>query len=63
MTNYKQAKDKTRAYSEWVRVMYRDNKLMIKDSLDIYLKDISEDFNLNSHERNLLSNYVCKLHP
>ena len=63
MTTYKNAKQLLKMYSLNAKVEYKNDKpavrMIINDSVD----SISKDFNLSNYQRDLLSNYACKLHP
>ena len=61
ITNYQIAKNTLKVVSLDAKSQYRNDKPMIRmiinDTTDeIYLK-------LSDYQRNLLSNYACKLHP
>jgi hypothetical protein len=63
MTNYQQAKSNLKRLAKEVKFPYREDKplirMIINDGVDMYSKDL----NLSEHQRDLLSNYACKLHP
>lgn len=63
MTNYIFAKSKLRSHAEYVSVLFKGDKPAIRQSINDYTDSICKDFNLTECERNLLSNYACKLHP
>jgi len=63
MTNYKIAKDKTRSHAEYVKVQFRGDLPEIRQNINDYADSIGRDYDLNDYQKNLLSNYVCKLHP
>ena len=63
MTTYQNAKQLLKMYSLNTKLEYKNDKpavrMLINDSVD----SISKDFNLSNYQRDLLSNYACKLHP
>lgn len=63
MTDYQQAKDKLRCHAEWIKVYFEGDKPAIRQSINDYTHSICRDFDLSEYNRNLLSNYACKLHP
>lgn len=63
MTTYQNAKSMLRSYAEYVNVQYRGDKPAIRQSINDYTDSICKDFNLSEFQRDLLSNYACKLHP
>jgi hypothetical protein len=63
MTDYKQAKEKTRCFAEWVKVKHSTDKPSIRQSINDYADSISREFDLGEYQKDLLANYVCKLHP
>jgi hypothetical protein len=63
MTNYQTAKSMLRSHAEYVKVQFRSDKPAIRQSINDYTDSVCKDFNLPEHQRNLLSNYACKLHP
>ena len=63
MTDYQEAKEKTRCHAEWVKVHHRTDKPLIRQSINDYADSISREYDLSEYQKNLLSNYVCKLHP
>lgn len=63
MTIYQNAKNMLRSHAEYVKVQYRGDKPAIRQSINDYTDSICKDFNLTEYQRNLLSNYACKLHP
>jgi len=62
-TKYQYAKSKLRSHAEYVSVQFRGDKPAIRQSINDYADSISKDFNLSEYQRNLLSDYTCKLHP
>lgn len=63
MTNYQVCKSKLRSYAEYVSVQYRTDKPAIRQCINDYTDFIGRDFELSEHQKNLLANYACKLHP
>ena len=63
MTDYQQVKEKTRCFAEWIKVRHPTDKPLIRQAINDYADSISKEYNLSEYQRDLLSNYVCKLHP
>lgn len=63
ISNYQQAKRRLKNITVESKTLFNNDKpkirMIINDSADY----ISKDLNLSEHQRNLLSNYACKLHP
>jgi hypothetical protein len=62
-TKYQEAKNMLRSHAEYVKVQFRSDKPAIRQSINDYTDSICKDFNLTNYQRDLLSNYACKLHP
>jgi len=62
-SNYKLAKAKLRAYSEWVKVFYGNDKPAIREAINIKTHEQAKEWDLTEHKTNLLHNYACTLHP
>jgi hypothetical protein len=62
-SNYQQAKQMLRSHAEYVKVQFGTDKPAIRQSINDYTDAICRDFNLTEYQRDLLSNYACKLHP
>lgn len=52
MTPYQQAKE-----------LYKTDKPAIRQEINEHVYFLAWNLNLSEHEKNLLSNYACKLHP
>lgn len=63
LTKYQEVKTMLRSNAEYVKVLFRGDKPMIRQCINDYADSISKDYNLSDYQRNLLSNYACKLHP
>jgi hypothetical protein len=63
ISNYQQAKESLKNVADEVKATFKDDRALIRmvinDEVDYYCKDL----NLSDYQRNLLSNYACKLHP
>lgn len=63
ISNYQQAKRRLKNITVESKTLFNNDKpkirMIINDSADY----ISKDLNLSEHQRKLLSNYACKLHP
>lgn len=63
MKNYQIAKSKLRAYAEWVKVFYNNDKPAIREAVNIKTHELSSEWELTEYNTNLLHNYACTLHP
>ena len=63
MTNYQIAKNTLKTISYDAKQVHKDDKPMIRAIINDSADSISRDLNLSEYERDLLSNYACKLHP
>jgi len=61
--SYQVAKSKLRSHSEFVSVEHRGDKPAIRQCINDYADCIGKDYCLTDHQKNLLANYACKLHP
>jgi hypothetical protein len=63
MTNYQSAKNELKSISQDAKKEFKNDKpaqrMIINDTADALCKNL----NLSDYNRNLLSNYACKLHP
>jgi len=63
MTNYQQAKEQLKESAKWIKRETPNDKPMIR----MYINDMCgiycNDYDLTDYQRDLLSNYACKLHP
>lgn len=62
-TKYQEAKSMLRSHAEYTSVRFRGDKPAIRQSINNYVDSISREYDLNNYQRDLLSNYACKLHP
>lgn len=62
MTNYQIAKSTLKSVSLDAKAQYRNDKPMVRMTINDTVDSISKDLNLSEYQRNLLSNYDCKLH-
>jgi len=63
ITNYKIAKDTLKSISLEAKSEFRNDKPAVRQIINDSVDSISRDLNLTNRERDLLSNYACKLHP
>jgi hypothetical protein len=63
MTNYQSVKDRIRSYAVWVSVLHKGDKPMIRQCINDHADVLGKEENLTEYQKNLLANYVCKLHP
>jgi len=63
MTKYQQAKQHLKEVAKMAKSQFSNDKPMIRqiinDSVDFWCKE----YQLSEYNRDLLSNYACKLHP
>ncbi len=63
MTNYQSAKTNLKQVAQGAKKEFKNDKpaqrMIINDTVDALCKNL----NLSDYNRNLLSNYACKLHP
>jgi hypothetical protein len=63
MTNYQIAKSTLKTVSLDAKQQHKDDKPLVRMIINDTADSVSRDLNLSDHERNLLANYACKLHP
>lgn len=63
MTLYQNAKNDLKAVSQDAKAQHRNDKPAIRQTINDYVDYLCKDLNLSEYQRNLLSNYACKLHP
>lgn len=63
MTTYKTAKESLKEIAKEVKQSYKNDKPLIRMVINDEIDNLSKDLNLTEYQRNLLSNYACKLHP
>lgn len=63
MTSYQNAKSNLKAVSQDAKAQHRNDKPAIRQTINDYVDYLCKDLNLSEYQRNLLSNYACKLHP
>lgn len=61
MTNYQQAKEELKRIANHVKKHYPSDKPLQRQCINDNAYFLS--CNLTEHEKNLLDNYACKLHP
>ena len=61
MTNYQQAKEELKRMADHVKKHYPNDKPLQRQCINDKAYCLS--YNLTEHEKNLLDNYACKLHP
>lgn len=61
--NYQIAKNVLKSVSYDAKSEFRNDKPMVRQIINDTCDSISRDLNLSEYQRNLLSNYACKLHP
>jgi len=62
-TKYQQAKNALKLASIQDKKHFKDDKPAVRQSINDFCDHLSKDLNLTEYQRNLLSNYACKLHP
>lgn len=62
-TIYKTAKESLKETAKEVKQNFKTDKPLIRMTINDTVDSLSKDLNLSEHQRNLLSNYACKLHP
>ena len=63
MTLYQNAKSNLKAVSQDAKAQHRNDNPAIRQTIHDYVDYLCKDLNLSEYQRNLLSNYACKLHP
>lgn len=63
MTTYQKAKASLKSVSLEAKQAYTTDKPMIREVINNYTDVLCKSLRLSEHERNLLSNYACTLHP
>ena len=63
VSNYQNAKHLLTEYSKTYKKNWPTDKPRIREYINNYVDYLSKDYKLSEYERNLLSNYACKLHP
>ena len=63
ISNYQIAKQTLKTISFEAKAQFRNDKPMIRQIINDTTDSISRDLNLSDYQRDLLSNYACKLHP
>ena len=62
-SNYKSAKWLLKEYSKTYKKNWPTDKPKIRQYINDDVDYIAKEEKLSEYERNLLSNYACKLHP
>jgi len=63
ISKYQEAKRMLKMLSIEVKQNYPNDKPYIRMIINDEVDFLSKDLNLSDYQRNLLSNYACKLHP
>jgi hypothetical protein len=63
VSKYQQAKQGLKTISIEAKQNTPTDKPLIRMVINDFVDYLSKDYNLTEHQRNLLSNYACKLHP
>ena len=63
MTKYQSAKATLKAVALDAKAEHRTDKPMVRQIINDTCDSICRDLNLSERQRDLLSNYACKLHP
>lgn len=63
MTTYKIAKENLKETAREVKRAFKNDNPLIRMVINDEADSLSKDLNLSEYQRNLLSNYACKLHP
>jgi hypothetical protein len=62
-TKYQQVKSSLKYCAIKTKERNSTDKPMIRQVINDYVDYLSKEYNLSEYQRNLLSNYACKLHP
>jgi len=60
---YQTAKESLKETAKEVKQNFKTDKPLIRMTINDTVDSLCKDLNLSEHQRNLLSNYACKLHP
>ncbi len=60
--SYKSAKERLKETAKEIKKQFPNDKPMINMVINDMVDSLSKDLNLTEYQRNLLSNYACKLH-
>ena len=60
---YKTAKENLKEVSKQAKRDFTNDLPAIRMIINDEVDTLSKDYNLSEYQRNLLSNYACKLHP
>jgi hypothetical protein len=63
ISNYQQAKETLKNEAETYKKLIKFDNPRIRMNINDDVDYLSKDLNLSEHQRSLLSNYACKLHP
>lgn len=61
ISKYQQAKNTLKNVADEVKATFKNDKPLIRMVINDEVNDLS--YSLTDYQRNLLSNYACKLHP
>lgn len=63
ISKYQQAKQTLKDIAIEAKEIYTTDKPMIRQYINDFTDYLCRSFSLTDYQRNLLSNYACKLHP
>jgi len=63
MSNYQEAKRYLKEISYLVKTSHKGDKPAIRMIINNCANWCNNDYQLTEHQKNLLANYACKLHP
>lgn len=63
ISKYQQAKKHLKNIKESISDEYKEDKPLIRTVINDTVYNLSREYNLTEYQRDLLSNYACKLHP
>jgi uncharacterized protein YpuA (DUF1002 family) len=63
LSKYQQAKKHLKNIKESIMDEYIEDKPLVRTVINDTAYHLSREYDLTEHQRNLLSNYACKLHP
>lgn len=63
MTQYQTAKQALKGAAHYAKRRHQTDKPAIRQVINDTADFLCKDYNLSEYQRDLLSNYACKLHP
>jgi predicted GNAT superfamily acetyltransferase len=63
VSDYQMAKQTLKNVSNQAKENYPTDKPAIRQTINNYMDYLCKNYKLSDYQRNLLSNYACKLHP